>query len=361
MPTLYINGKFAAQPLTGVQRYARNLVSALDDRGTVAGYSGTVLLCPANAEPPPLRSIGVRVVGRAGGSLHRWEQTQLPVAARAGWLLNLAGSGPWLGAAQGAVIHDAAVFDRPGAYTTAFNTWYRALFRRRARRGDRLITVSRHARDRLAHWLAVPADRIAVVPNGSDHLDGIEADDAWLRDQGLLGRPFLLAIFSTNSNKNLPRLLQAYASLPPGERVPLVLAGGRAGAGFQAGAALSLPEGVLRLPSPPDAVLKAVYGQATALLLPSLYEGFGLPAVEAMRLGCPVLAAEAGALPEVCGDAALYVDPQSTASMVAGIRRMLAEPALRARLAAAGRAQAGRYTWAAAAQCLSQAIERPSA
>ena len=102
-----------------------------------------------------------------------------------------------------------------------------------------------------------------------------------------------------------------------------------------------------------DELLPALYRRALALVYPSLYEGFGLPPIEAMATGCPVLVANVSSLPEVCGDAALYCDPLDVGSITAGMRRLAEDDALRTRLAAAGPARAARYTWeAAAAQAL---------
>lgn len=361
MQTLYINGKYIAQPMTGVQRFAHNLVLALDKQGPAAGVSSTVLLVPATGSLTRLQSIEVRAVGKRGMTLHQWEQSVLPRAARGGLLLNLAGSGPWLGALQASVLHDAAVFDHPEAYTAAFVFWYRQLFRRRARRGGPLFTVSQDARGRLARALALSPERIVVVPNGGDHLDAVPADDSLLRRYGLPARPYMLAVASVSRNKNLPRLVEAFARLPAAGRPVLVLAGGQAAAGFLGQGQTVLPDAVLQIPSPSDATLKALYQNAIALVMPSLYEGFGLPALEAMRLGCPVVAADAAALPEVCANAAVYVDPTSVVSIAHGMYRMLSEPGLRERLIAAGRERARQFTWEASAHRLQAALAKVAA
>jgi len=138
-------------------------------------------------------------------------------------VLNIAGSGPWFGGAQVSWLHDAAVFDHPEAYRPAFVRWYRLLFRRRAGRGDLLITPSHHAQERLAHHLGVPPSRLHVLPHGADHLDDVDADGAALARLELEPGCYWLCVASRNPNKNLTRLIRAHARAGGG--LPLVLVG----------------------------------------------------------------------------------------------------------------------------------------
>ncbi len=153
-------------------------------------------------------------------------------------------------------------------------------------------------------------------------------------------------------------MLAAYAALPAAIRGahPLVLVGqmGWQQSNFAAVLTGMVERGEVRmLGYLRDELLPALYRRALALVYPSLYEGFGLPPIEAMATGCPVLAANVTAMPEVCGDAALYCDPLDRGSITAGMRRLAEDDALRARLAAAGPARAALYTWeTAAAQVL---------
>jgi glycosyltransferase involved in cell wall biosynthesis len=348
MNPLYLNGKFTAQRTTGVQRVAAQLVRALDAQ--VRG--SCVLLCPPGAAAPPLRHIEVRHVGRAGLPLHLWEQWTLPRAAADGLLVSLAGSAPAWARHQVAMLHDAAVFDHPQAYTRAFAAWYRWLFRHLARRADGLLTVSAFSRARLAYRLQVPPQRLQVVPNGADHLDAVSADASVLDRHGLRGTPFLLAVGSANPNKNLAAMVQAFGRLPQDAGLRLVIVGGgndRVFAGSASGHGVAPASSVLHLGPLDDAPLKALYQHALALVFPSLYEGFGLPPLEAMACGCPVVASHAAAIPEVCGDAALYFDPRSQEGLVAALCQITGDAALRERLIAAGQAQARRFRWSAAA------------
>jgi len=348
---IYLNGKFTAQRTTGVQRVAAQLLQALDAR--VDGR--WVLLCPPHGRLPQLRRIEARTVGLAGLPTTLWEQGVLPWAARDGVLLNLAGAAPAFARRQVCMLHDAAVFDHPEAYTRRFVGWYRWLFRRVARQALALLTVSNFSRERLSLHLHVDASRFAIVPNGADHLDSVAADDSVLDRHGLRGQRFLLAVGSDNPTKNHAALLAAFARLRDEPGLRLVMVGGRHGAVF-AGQARTDPPGVLRIGELGDAPLKTLYTNALALVFPSLYEGFGLPPLEAMACGCPVAAARAASLPEVCGDAALYFDPFDVDEMAAALRRICGDADLRARLRAAGTRRVTAYPWSASATALLSAL-----
>jgi glycosyltransferase involved in cell wall biosynthesis len=345
--TTYLNGKFTVQRTTGVQRVAGQLVRALDE--CVKGR--WVLLCPAGASPPALRRIEARCVGPAGLPPTLWEQCVLPWAARDGVLLNLAGAAPAFAMRQVCMLHDAAVFDHPEAYTRRFTLWYRWLFRRVARKALALLTVSDFSRQRLALHLGIPASRFAVVPNGADHLLGTAPDDDVLDRHGLRGQRFLLAVGSDNPTKNHGALLRAFAQLRDLPGLRLVIVGGRRADVFAVRSGQD-PPGVVRAGELGDASLKALYSNALALVFPSVYEGFGLPPLEAMVCGCPVAAARAASLPEVCGDAALYFDPTRVDDIATAMRRLCHEADLRDRLRAAGTRRVGAYTWSASAAAL---------
>jgi glycosyltransferase involved in cell wall biosynthesis len=361
--TVFINGKFIAQRTTGVQRVAANLLNALDRRAAEAaagpGAERWVLLCPPGHPLPPLRAIETRSVGLPGLPLHAWEQWSLPRAARGGLLLNLAGSAPAFAAQQVCTFHDAAVFDQPRNYSFVFRHWYRWLFRRLARRAALLLTVSAFSRARLADVLAVPPQRVAIVGAGAEHLAALVSDERVLRECGLQRGGFFMAVGSLSPGKNLGALLQAYARLA-GDGLRLVIAGTRDARVFAAAAApraVDAADGVVLAGAVDDAALKALYENALALVFPSTYEGFGLPPLEAMACGCPVAAARAAAIPEVCGDAALYFDPHSVDEIAAAMCRLRDDEALRGRMAAAGRSQARRHTWDGAAVRLLQHLQ----
>lgn len=376
MHPVYINGKFTAQRTTGVQRVAQQLVLALDTLlAPAAGLLPTVrlvLLVPPGGQPPPLRHLAVQVLAGGGGRLHAWEQWSLPNAVGNALLLNLSGSAPARAARQLALLHDAAVFDAPQAYTRAFVWWYRWLFARLARRALGLFTVSAFSRGRLAACLGIAPERLQVIHPGADHLQAVQPSPTVLQQHGLQPGRYFLAVGSLNPNKNLAALVQAFARLPPGLGLQLALAGGSdarvfaqaavpapggAGATAAAGAAGAAPK-VVHLGPVGDAELKALYSQALALVFPSLYEGFGLPPLEAMACGCPVAVSTAASLPEACGEAALYFDPHDGAAITHALQRLATEPALREHLRQAGAAQAARHRWQTPAARLLQALHQ---
>lgn len=344
----YLNGAFLAKRATGVERTAGCVLAAID-RALGPSDGRFTLLHPPDVVPPRLVRVRAHPVGPAALPRHAWEQGVLPRAARDGLLVSLAGSAPAFAARQVATLHDAAVFDVPQAYTRAFGAWYRWLFRRLARRAEAVLTVSEFSRAALSRATGVAADRFVVVRNGADHLHDVATDETVLARLGPSPGHVLLAVGSANPTKNLRALVRAFAALGARDDATLAIVGGGNAQVFADGAAPADPPRVLRLGTLPDARLKALYANARALVFPSTYEGFGLPPLEAMACGCPVVAARAASLPEVCGDAALYVDPRSDASIADAMRRVLDDDALCARLREAGLERASGFTWDAAA------------
>jgi glycosyltransferase involved in cell wall biosynthesis len=347
-----LNGRFLAQGLTGVQRYAREILKALDSLNR-AGSAGpnldlSVLAPPDASLDLPLPSIPIRRVGRLRGQL--WEQVDLPRHARGSLLIGLCNSGPLLHPRQIVALHDAAVFDVPAAYSPAYRAWARFRMRRLGRRAVRVITVSSFSRERLAARLGIDPARIGLVPPGTDHVNSIPSDDSILARLGLGDRRFFLAVGSRSPAKNFGGLLEAYRRLGPGAP-PLVLVGGRNPRIFP-GDDLRSSEGVVEAGYVDDGGLRCLYGKAAALCCPSFHEGFGLPPLEAMACGCPVVASRAAALPEACGDAALYCDPGDPVDIARALRRILDDDALREDLRRRGLERAGRYRWESSARAL---------
>jgi glycosyltransferase involved in cell wall biosynthesis len=361
--TLFINGKFTAQHTTGVQRMAWNLLDALDEHLAASPSSDArpaVLLVPKGVATPTYRHIETQELGGPAMPLHLWEQCMLPLAARGGLLLNLSGSAPLLGHRQVCFLHDAAVFDRPDAYSATFRLWYRTLFWLLARRRVTLLTVSAFSQRRLAERLGVVTSRIGIVPGGGEHLVRVTPDASVLARLGLEPGRYLMAVGSANPNKNLDALKTAFHGLSPGRGIKLVLVGSADPRVFA-----NRPDtsddckmaGVVQAGRLDDGQLKALYQHAIGLVFPSLYEGFGLPPLEAMSCGCPVAASNSAAIPEICGDAALYFDPGSIEQIAAAMQRLLDDEPLREHLRSAGAERLQHFRWDLSASSLQSHLQ----
>lgn len=342
---LAINARFLTQRTTGVQRFAAEMTAALGQLGPKP-----VLLAPGATQlPDSWRERGWRLRAETGVRGNAWEQLILPFLARGSMLINLANTAPLLRRRQVVVIHDAGVFATPEAYSWKFRAWYRWLHRRLARGGTLIATVSEFSRGEIERCLGVPRGGIAVVGEGAEHI---------LRPPRVvppLARgSYALAVGTPAAHKNLAALGKTAAMLRA-RGLDLVAAGGVAGNVFGAAA---WPGGIRPLGRVDDATLAALYRGATCLLFPSRYEGFGLPAIEAMACGCPVIAASIPALREVCGDAALFAAPDDPKGFATAAARLLDEPSLARHLRDAGQARAARFTWQAAAENLLGAIAR---
>ena len=359
MPELFINGRFALQRTTGVQRVAREIVAALDRRLQAnQPLPPCSLMLPAAADSPALARLPIQ---RVWGSRHPhvWEQIALPMATRSGMLVNLCGAAPVFAARpQACVLHDAAVFDHPHAYTSAFRVWYRWLFRRLALQGSRLITVSAFSRARLASVLNVPPSRFAVMPLAADHMHRCASDPSVLAAHGLTDHPFLLAVGSANPTKRLGALLRAWTALGR-DGARLVIVGSTQETVFASDDWPAAVQGVVVLGSVGDNALKSLYGAAAGLVFPSVYEGFGLPPLEAMACGCPVAASRAASIPEVCGDAALLFEPENPTALKVAMASLLDDAGLREELRRRGTARAANFSWDASAAALLEALAAP--
>jgi glycosyltransferase involved in cell wall biosynthesis len=242
-----------------------------------------------------------------------------------------------------ATLHDAAHLVRAEEYGRLTALYYRAVVRPRLRSAAAVLTVSAFSKEELARTLGLPPTRLQVVPPGVDARFHPPAPAEVEAARAALGLPahYLLAVGNAKPHKNLRRLVAAASQLP----APLVLL-----AGPDARRLLALPAEVVALPEVDEALLPALYRGADALLLPSLHEGFGLPALEAMASGCPVVAARAGALPEVVDGAGYLVAPEDTGAWVEATRKLAADPALRESLVARGLARASGFSWDACAR-----------
>jgi glycosyltransferase involved in cell wall biosynthesis len=287
----------------------------------------------------------------AGGSLghgYAWEQIDLPRLSAAGVLLNLCNLAPLVKRRQVVVLHDASTRASPQAFSMAFRSAYRILMPAIVRRAAQLATVSEFSRAEMYRWFNVPRSRLQVCYEGGEHILANPADPSIL-DRHISGR-YLLGVGMGPANKNLGLLLQAFSAAGL-DNVQLVLTGRRSGRVHET-QTLEFPPNVVYVGHVTDSELRALYQGAVALVYPSSYEGFGLPPLEAMACGCPVIISDQAALLEVAGDAAVVVKMNDRNALVSAIQQVAKNLELRFRLAELGSVRARSFTWRATAERL---------
>ncbi|SAL59769.1 group 1 glycosyl transferase [Caballeronia terrestris] len=349
-----INGKFAAQRITGVQRVAYELTRAMQARASSA--SELEVIVPRSAADLGLASRTARIGGSLKGNL--WEQIALPIAAGRDTLISLCNTGPLLKRRQLVMIHDMAVYDVPHAFSKKFLLWYRMKFSILRRQTRLILTVSSFSKERICHHLRIDESQVEVIRPGADHLDRITADPSILTRLTLVKDSYCVIVGSLDPRKNLQRVLQAINKLGHVPNIHFVVAGGANPRIFASDSAAQKAdsERVTWAGFVSDGELKALYSNAACLVFPSLYEGFGLPPLEAMYCGCPVITSTEASLPEVCGDAAMYCDANSVDDIAAKIERMVTQPDVRERHRQMGLKHASQFKWERAASRLAQIL-----
>jgi len=222
-----------------------------------------------------------------------------------------------------------------------------------SRRADQIVTVSQFSKREIVDALGVPESKITVIPCGVSNEfspSTARARLAELNDSFHLPSPFILYVGNLKPHKNVITLLRAFALLRKTKRIPhaLVIVGDDPHwrkTTLEACRRLGISDLVRFLPHVEQCLLPGLYGAAEAVVLPSTLEGFGLPVIEAMACGTPVIASNAASLPEVGGDSALYFDPVSAEELAGQVERLLASPELRSRLQQRGLQRAQKFSW----------------
>ena len=333
---IVVNGKYRIARVTGVQRVAIEIVNSMREQivGRKLDVDLSVIEPPTWMAKSRFRPVLALI----------WEQFFLPFLAGDALLLSLCNTGPVFRKNQALVLHDAAIFDMPENYGSRYVAIQQWLVRKSARRVEKVFTVSNFSRERLAYWLHINEADISILGVGTEHISraAITPELSILNRLNLIKGGYLLAIGSRQPGKNFKSLLEA-ASIAR-LAVPVVIAGG---VDVNVFGQQSLLENVHLIEAG-----YVSYGELVALLMnscgyiqPSLYEGFGLPVIEAMVLGIPVICANAASLPEVCGDAAVYFNPRDPSDIAQALKKLLSSKELQVSLVEAGVNRAKQHSW----------------
>jgi glycosyltransferase involved in cell wall biosynthesis len=328
---LAVNARYQHRHIAGVDRHAHEISSRLQ-------------LEKRFIKP-------IRPLGQVAG--HLWEQVVLPRLFHAGEILwSPANSSAWSVANQVVTIHDASVFDHPEWFRPAFAAWTRLSWKVLARQAKAIITVSEFSRKRLQHFLKIPDGKIHVVYNGVGEPFKSQSKKriGEVKEKYGISKPYFLFVGTLEPRKNLKALLEAWKLL--NSKTHELCRSGGEGHVF--------PQPKLQIANSkyiPDEDLPALYSGAKAFVFPSLYEGFGLPIVEAMACGTPVIASDIPAFREIYDDAAMLVDPRKPQEIADAMKTMIEDQSLSENLRRCGFQKAAQLSWDESARKTQAIIE----
>ena len=333
-----INARFQHRRVTGVRRYAQEISKRM--------------------EPKPRMIAPKKLTGQISG--HLWEQFVLPLRLQKDEILwSPANTSAWMIRNQAVTIHDASVFDYPKWFHPAFAAWTRLSWKVLANRVKAIITVSEFSKERLMHHLKISDQKIHVIPNGVGKPFEPQSNKTIheIKRKYDLTKPYFLFVGTHEPRKNLGMLIKAFIQLKL-SAYDLVIAGDKGGVfadinpGYGSDAA-----NIKFLGYVSDIDLPALYSGAQAVIIPSLYEGFGLTTLEAMACGTPVIASNTTSFPEVTGDAALIVDPNKITEIKNAVLKLIEDPDRANTLRESGLRQAAQFSWDKSARKIQSLLE----
>ena len=342
--TIYINGRFLTQPMTGVERYAYSMCKAM-----ARLQQPFTIVCPQAPIHKDYDVSGLTIVHYGIGNSHFWEQCVLPLfflGKKDYLVLSFTGLGSVLIRHKVMTVHDLSFLYNRSWFSKAYYWWYRIMTPLAIKTSRHLITVSQFSKQEIMRFYPfIQEEQISVAYGAVDstrfhRLSSVPATE----------HPFALAVSSIDPRKNFPMLVKAFKGI---EGCLLYIVGKQNHVfSQQNGLDEELPN-VRFLGRVSDEELTRLYNQAACFIFPSIYEGFGLPLLEAMTCGCPVLASDIPVFREVCGDAAIYFNPYDETSIRNSIAHFLRlDKEEQKKLQTAGYEHAQRYSWEQSARSI---------
>ena len=353
---IYINGRFLSQPVTGVQRYARELIAALD-RLIEAGeidldrFELTILSPRLNFSTGlSLKNIPIKTVGNFTG--HFWEQFELPRYSKDGLLFCPGNTAPvvslFFSRSVVVTLHSLAFRYFPEMYSLVFRLLYRVLIPLVLKYAAGVITVSQTEKESIIKKYPRIKTNLVVIQNGGLPAEIESVDLSKITRENFAKSPFILFVGSVSKGKNLRGVIKAVDLLNRKTDCRLVVAGAESKIFREIGYDISpeLEEKILFLGQikKTEELIK-LYRSALCLVFPSFYESSGLPPIEAMACGCPVVASSIPSLRERCGDAAIYCDPAAPLEIADSVYRIIVDEKLKEDLRKKGLERAALYDW----------------
>lgn len=355
-----INGRFLGKPITGVERYAHEMTRAIGElvlKNAPETHGLNIVIARPKSEDPTPGTSDLKQVIVGAGPAQLWEQVTLPRFARGAVLLNFCNVSPLLHTNSVTCVHDAHPWLIPENFSWKFRKWYDVIVPLSIRRSKRWTTVSRYSGEQLVKLRVADRPPDAITYNASDSFkkpyDPAIAQEVIVKYG--LETDYVLCLGSSSKNKNIA-LINKIADQLLEMGISVIVAGGSKSKVFgQKGHQVTAIKQIGRVS---DEELKVLYANALAFVFPSLFEGFGVPPIEAMSQNCPVIASNSSALPEVLGSSAILASPEDPKAWLEAISELKNSPELRAELISKGRHRADQYSWAkSAAVTLSLAQE----
>jgi len=344
---MIINSRFLTQRITGTQRTAIEISLHLREL-----MPNVLFVSPKNIHHTKIANkLNTKTIGISVG--HLWEQIDLPLYLRKlgnPLLLNLVNTAPLLYRNQIVTIHDLAFLRHPEWFSKKFYLFYRTLIPKIAKRAKKIVTVSNFSKKEIINLLNIPSQKVEVVYNGISR--------EFFLNPSLKRENFILAVSSLDPRKNFENLILAFKKLNL-KKYKLLIVGSRNKV-FSNTKIQKLVKEISNIEFTgyvSDEELIRLYQKAKLFVYPSLYEGFGLPPLEAMACGTPVVVSSVASLPEVCGDATYYVNPYDVNDIARGIETVLKDELLQKELIQKGLKRVKLFSWEKSAKKLLKIIE----